>query len=560
MIRNQRFVVALAALAGAAVAGCTPKDNTVTGHGPLPPCSVAASTVTLGVGAYAAYDIAADSGCAVFPANASATDSAEYLVVVQAAGGTPGDSAAYQIAARVSGLPPAPAARAALPATPLRLTATQDAFYDRLRATARRIAPEAARAALRAAVAAGPGVAKVITPPDSGTLRTFSVCANLTCGVYQPVTARALTVGAHIALYEDTLAPPGGLSTADVDSLSKVFDQVVYPADTAAFGRESDVDSNGVVIVLLTNVVNAMVTAAQCDTGGYVTGFFDPSDLDPVTAAQHNDGEVFYGVVPDPAGALSCAHPVGDVTSTLPVTFAHEFEHMINFTQHVLVRGAAPEDDWLDESLAKYAEELTGDAYLAAGDTGEWSNDLANELYNAYQYLAAPERHFLLTTTDQSLADVGGGWLFVRYLVDQQGTGITPKLVQTALTGTANVAAQAGLPFATLDERWALATWVSDLPGFTAPGELHYTSYSLRQLFDDLYTVYPTYFPRPFPLAPAPAAPGTLDLTGSLRAGSGLYLLVHQAPRGAADTLHVNAGAAPLPAALVPQFAVIRLH
>lgn len=552
-------VAVLAALA-AGVAGCTAKDNTITSHGPLPPCTSTASTVTLGVGAYAAYDIAADSGCAVFPANASATDSAEYLVVVQAAGGTPGDSAVYQVEARLGGLPGAPG-NAALPPTPRRPTAIQNAFYDRLRATARRIAPEAARASRLALSVVQPGVAKVITPPDSGTLRTFSVCANLTCSVYDPVTARALTVGAHIALYEDTLAPANGLSTTDVDSLSKVFDQIVYPLDTAAFGGVSDIDSNGVVVVLLTNVVNAMVTTVQCDTGGYVTGFFDASDLDPAIAAQHNHGEVFYGLVPDPGGTLSCPHTVGEVSGELPVTFAHEFEHMINFVQHVLVRGGSPEDDWLDESLAKYAEELTGDAYLAAGDTADWSNDLVNELYNLYQYLEAPEQHYLLTTTDQSLADVGAGWSFVRYLVDQNGTGITPRLVQTGLTGTANVAAQTGLPFATLDERWALAAWVSDLPGFTPPGELRYTTYSWRQLFADLNnSAYASYFPRPFPLVPTLATPGTLNVTGSLRAGSGVYLLVHQGPNGGADTLHVNAGAAPLPAALVPQFAVIRLH
>ena len=140
-------------------------------------------------------------------------------------------------------------------------------------------------------------------------------------------------------------------------------------------------------------------------------------------------------------------------------------------------------------------------------------------------------------------------------------TGIAARLVQTGLTGTANVAAQTGLPFATLDERWALAGWASDLPGFTPPAELRYTTYSWRQLFSDLnHSIYAAYFPRPFPLVPALATPGTLDVSGSLRAGSGVYLLVHQGPNGGADTLHVNAGAAPLPATLVPQFAVIRLH
>ena len=557
MVRCRPFIAALAGALAALSAGCAAKENAVTSHGPLPPCTAAASTVTLGVGAYAPYDIVADSGCAVIPANASTTDSAEYLVVVQSGGGTPGDSAAYQVEARLGTPPLAPAAMA-LPAARGH-AATARAFDAFLRGRARQLAPLGAGAALRAAVA--PGVAKVITPPDSGTLRQFSVCSNLTCSVYKPVTGRALFVGAHVALYEDTLAPAGGLSTFDVDSLGKIFDQVVYPLDTTAFGRESDIDSNGVVIVLLTNVVNQMVTAAQCDTAGFVTGFFDASDLDPSTSAQHNHGEVFYGLVPDPAGALSCTHAVGEVAGELAPTFAHEFEHMINFVQHVLVRSGNTEDDWLDESLAKYAEELTGDAYAAAGDSASWSNDLINELYNLYQYLAAPEQHYLLTTTDQSLADVGAGWMFVRYLVDQMGTGITAKLVQTALTGTANVAAQTGLAFATLDERWALAAWVSDLPGFTPPGELRYTTYSWRQLFADVNSsIYQSYFPRPFPLVPTLATPGTLNVSGSLRAGSGLYLLVHQAPRGGADTLHVNPGTAPLPATLVPQFAVIRLH
>ena len=75
----------VAGLAAVAAVGCTASDKTLT-RGPLPACAGAASTVALGVGAYAAYDIASDSGCAVFPANASASDSAEYLVVVQAAG------------------------------------------------------------------------------------------------------------------------------------------------------------------------------------------------------------------------------------------------------------------------------------------------------------------------------------------------------------------------------------------------------------------------------------------------------------------------------------------
>jgi hypothetical protein len=552
MARSQLCIGALAAL----VAGCTTKDNTLTSHGPLPPCSSAATFVALGIGAYAAYDIVADSGCAVFPANASTTDSTEYLVVVLAAGGSPGDSASASIQADVSAPPRPRAPVVPAPARPGR--SMQAAFDHSLHLRARRL-----RLAAASASAASPSASRLattVTPPTVGTLRTFSVCAALDCSVYKPVVGKALSVGTHVALYVDTLAPTGGLGSSDIDSLQQAFDTRVYPLDTLAFGRESDADSNGVVIVLLTNQVNKLVTSAQCTATGYVTGFFDASDLDPFTAAQHNGGEVFYGFVPDPAGTLSCAHDAAEVAGVLPATFAHEFEHMINFVQHVRVRGAMPEDDWLDEGLAKYAEELTADSYLP-GDSTTWINDVAfGNLYGAYQYLAAPGDHSLLTTSDQDLADVGAGWLYVRYLVDRFGSGITRALVQTATTGTANVTQATGTSFATTAERWALANWVSDLSGFAAPGELRYASWSFRFMFGELHLLDPTDFPSAFPLVPAVVKAGALDLSGYLKAGSGAYLRIVQGPGAGADTLHVNAGASPLPATLVPQFAVIRIR
>jgi hypothetical protein len=161
--------------------------------------------------------------------------------------------------------------------------------------------------------------------------------------------------------------------------------------------------------------------------------------------------------------------------------------------------------------------ELGGRSYLPA-DSASFGNYVIDDLYDADQYLLAPDQHFLLTTTDQNAGDVGAGWLFVRYLADLFGPGITPKLVQTALTGTANVAAQTGVPFAALDERWALTNWVSDLPGFTPPGELQYVSWSFRAMYGSLYLQDPVDFPRPFPLVPTVVTAGSLNLTGSLRA------------------------------------------
>ena len=71
--------------------------------------------------------------------------------------------------------------------------------------------------------------------PVLGSLRSFKVCATLTCSSFATVAARVKAVGADIAVYVDTLAPAAGLDSADLDTLKQVFDARLYPLDSAAF-------------------------------------------------------------------------------------------------------------------------------------------------------------------------------------------------------------------------------------------------------------------------------------------------------------------------------------
>jgi hypothetical protein len=373
------------------------------------------------------------------------------------------------------------------------------------------------------------------------------------------VTARARAVGAHVALYVDTLAPPNGMSQADVDSLEAVLDTRLYAIDTTNFGGVTDIDNNGVVITLMTGVVNSLVTNADCQSTGFVEGFFDPDDLNALSPSS-NHGEIYYSIVPDPSGTLSCAHTVSQVKADMPPTFMHEFEHMINFAQHVLMRGGNQEDTWLDEGLAKLAEELGGESYLPA-DRATFTNYVIGDLYDAYQYLLSPADHFLVTNTDTVLPDVGAGWLFVRYLVDQFGSGIAQKLVQTTHTGSDNIAIQTGQPFATSVARWGLANWVSDLPGFTAATRLRYTSWSFRSVYQSFHTQDPQDFPLAFPLTPVAGLGGQIATSGILRAGSAAYVSARQGPKGAAFALRLRSSATqPLPSRIAGRFTVIRIR
>jgi hypothetical protein len=551
----QSRIVLSTILGGLALTACSSSD---AAGPPLPSCGAHGTQLSLAVGAYTSIDPATDSGCVTFAAN-TAPDTAEYLVLPWSGGGTPGSSAPFVLqsaapAASILISRLAPAGESTRGATPL-------AFDHFLRELARsRRYPPADRSA--PVVSAGvPQPSPAAGPPTLGSKRTFKVCANSTCSTTVNVRAVAQAVGVHIAIYIDSLAPSPGLSAANLDSLKNVFDTRLYPLDTVTFGHVSDIDSNTVVIVLMTNQVNKLVSTAQCNSSGYIAGFFFPGDLDPGFAASYNHGEVFYSIVADSTGTLSCPHKPSDVLYVTPVIFTHEFQHMINFVEHVLVRNGSSEEGWLDEGLSKYAEEIAGRSFPIT-DNAHFSQYAFGDAYDAYKYLLATGSSPLLIPADTgTLAEVGASWLFTRYIVDQFGDSLPGKLVRTTLTGAANVAAQTAQPFAQTVSRWALANWVSDLPGFTAPTELKYTSWHFRTTFSSLHSQNANAFPLAYPLVPTLSAGDAVNISGTLRTGSGEYLRAVQRAGGAAFTLHFSAnGTAAVSPSVVPLLNILRIR
>ena len=533
---------------------------------PPPPCNTAGGqSVTLAVAAFQALPPVASAGCLIFPGNASLTDSAIYLLVPQIATDSQGAQAPFILDGDTLHTIAAASAHVSAPAEARDLGLR---FHDFLRRQERThwaglpLAPPVA--------SASPRRSGRMPPPNVGDPRTFSVCAKLDCSQFQSVNATAKTVSGHLALYVDNLAPATGLSQADYDSLGALFDARLYALDTTAFGRESDIDGNTVVAVLMTNVVNKLVTKAACTQSGFVGGFFFGADIDPALVGdpRFNHGEVFYSIVADPDSTLSCAHSVSQVKRLVPVTFVHEFQHMISYNQHVLVRSGDPQDTWLDEGMSHFAEELGGRSFLP-GDQTSFSNYVIGDLFNGYSYLDSSGTHFLAFGSGiGTLAERGAAWLFVRYLADQFAAdtsfasvaAFTRTLEGTSLLGGADVAAATGQPFATLVERWVLTNYVADLPGFTAPPELQYVSWKFRTTYASLNSQRPTIFPKPFPLTPPSSLPNLVSLTGTLRAGSGAYALAAQPPSAPGFTLLFSGpGAAALPGALVPRLNVIRI-
>jgi hypothetical protein len=550
-------VLAVATWAAAGCGGDSPTD---------PGGSGTCASVALSAGQSLVADPSASAGCLHFPGAGPA--GAEYLVVAVSTSATVrsgGVTGPYHLAAGAPGsalasLAPSPALSAFRP----RQSAAE--FHQRLREYEQGLArTPAAHFRIGAAAAAAATV-----PPAVGSQRTFHVIATTSSPFsFTQVTATAKYVGRKVAIYLDDAAPSGGYSQADLDQTGALFDSQMYGVDSTAFGTESDIDGNGVVAVLLSPAINAL--SGDCNnTGSVILGFFFGLDLLPAEA-NSNGAEVFYSLVPDPGNA-TCSVPLNVAQQYLEPTFIHEFQHMISFNQHVLVRGGDAEATWLNEGLSHFAEELGARRLADAPGSpagSRFSQFAIGDVTNAYDYLRDPENNFLIEPLGSlgRLPERGANWLFVRWLVDHfdtdpLGANLTRQLLSTSTTGSANVEAVTGATFATLVAQWQLANYLDDLPGFAdASGRLSYPSWGFRGTFASIHSQDPGDFPLAFPLIPDSAAGASYGRSGVLRGGSGRHLLVEQAASsGPVDVRVTRDGSAAVDAGLDVRLGVARIR
>ena len=514
--------------------------------------------------AYTAVTVASAqlASCLTLPGNG-----ATYLVVGQLASvGDPLNVVNWEIGTAAAAGTAAPASRLLKPAgdNPARRE-----FEATLRRIERAIAPRA-RAEMSARLGAPPASFAVAQAPALGTTRDFKVVAALDGSSFTTTTARLVYAGDHILLYVDTIGP--GFSDAQYQSLGALFDRDLYAIDISAFGGVSDVDQNGRVIMLFTPRINALVGVPNCAFAGYVTAFFYATDL-LISDPNSNKGEILYSYVPDSTGAFGCPHTAASVLQIVPGTFLHELQHMISFNQHVLVRGGAEEDVWLNEGLGQIAEELGSEYYEAKypppsgrSTTTQIFPDSAGpfiqpQLLDAYYYLNFTRGHSVTSYTGGgSLEDRGATWLFLRWMASQKGENIFGRLVQTSNTGIANIEAQAREPFGTLFGDFSAALEVDSIPGVprsSVPARYRFGSRNLRQLMAREAVVEQVTNPWPLPLY-------TLGIGGALSSNMIPGTMVHASitpPAGGADVrlTFTAPQAVPFPAALGAQVTIFRM-
>ena len=387
----------------------------------------------------------AELACLRLPGGIS---SARYVLIPQNATSTYRADMPFTLASYAGALPAvavAPRPAAALPSAV--------AFEMRLRARER--AWVAAAAELRAATA---GLAAQVAEPEVGDQRTFKVLDSDDKSV--SVVAEVKAVSQRAIIYQDLAAPAGGFTSADFTMFGALFDDPIYDTDAQVFGTPSDIDGNGRVIILFTPRVNALTDRGDAS---FIAGYFYGCDLvERTRCSDSNRGEIFYSLVPDPAGKFGDVRTSATVLRAVAPVLAHELQHMINFAH----RNQSLDALWLSEGLAHSAEDVVGDVFAERGDLVNAREFHRTNYSRANRFLAdLPDVSLIAEESPGTLELRGGAWLFLRYLrAHYGGNALLGKLTRTQLSGVQNVTTQTGQSWDRLLADFAVALYHTALP------------------------------------------------------------------------------------------------
>lgn len=413
-----------------------------------------------------------------------------------------------------------------------RVRSQERALFRQVRPAVRdaiRREPQAALSVSSAAVVEGDTIA--IRVPDLNS-------ANLCTTGYKEIRAAVKKTTAHATIVEDVAAPSPGFSPADYTEIGAEFESLVYPSDTLYFGRETDRNADGRVTILYTPEVNrATPTGAQ----GFVAGFFWGGDLVKkseyaelgIPCPQTNEQEIFYMLVPDPAGTIN-GNPrsVSVVRQNTRGTIAHEFQHMINQGRRLLNTAVdSSETTWLNEGLSHFAEEVVGRAKRGFTDFQKLSfNDVnptpaSADDYNAFfrqnlaryrSWMQRPDTSSPTSNTSRNqLAPRGAAWMFLRYAADFHSGGNLRSFLRGIVSGPdiglRNLLQHSnGAQFDDLLSGWLISQFTDGLniPGL--PARYQMLSWAVR---DNMAAVNSNVFP--LLVTPLPATVETKSISGS---------------------------------------------
>jgi hypothetical protein len=242
---------------------------------------------------------------------------------------------------------------------------------------------------------------------------------------------------------------------------------------------------------------------------------------------------------------------VQSVLRSLAPVLGHEFQHKITFGQR-----QSTDALWLSEGMAHHAEDVVADVYESRGDAANASLFRQQNYTRAARYLRDPSFTSLIADAGTGSLELrGGAWLFVKYLVGQNGPLILRSITQSRESSVTNIVEQTDVAWSTLLANFAVALYADnapDLAGVSVEPEYTFPNINLRQAIIDA---------GGYPLRPPLQNFLDFTLTETLPASSQAYLTLRSAANGSAFSLNLAGplgGAFPINAA--PQLSILRLQ
>jgi hypothetical protein len=464
-----------------------------------PPCQSGSSPLTLAVGEIATLSGTAASEFCVQGTPAGAEFTAIPFYAGQAAGsllrlsistgGTTIDASPTRlVATRVQSLRPPPSPR----------LQRDETFEKDLRERSRREMTPRIPLARQFRQQSGGGFNLSVFAPQVGDLMQLNTNSSNPCDNARIRTGRVVAITSRAIVVSDTTNPANGFTEADFQGFGATFDTLIYPVDTHNFGEPTDIDKNERVILFFTRAVNELTPPGL---NSYVGGYFYSRDLFPKTVgnleacAASNAAEMFYLLVPDPAGVINQNVRTTDFVRTVTAgILAHEFQHLINASRHLYVNlGSSDfEEGFLDEGLAHIAEELV--FYSTTGlapkqNVSASTIQSAQKISDAFETFGAANmrryREFLINPLTNSpyanntnITTRGAIWAFLRYAADRRGGLERSAWFELANPpagshGVQNLTRVFSAELTTWVRDWAVANYADDLVAGVAPSATH---------------------------------------------------------------------------------------
>lgn len=338
-----------------------------------------------------------------------------------------------------------------------------------------------------------------VQAPQVGDLMQLNTNASNPCANARIRTGRVVAITNRAVVVSDTTNPANGFTEADFQGFGVTFDTLIYPVDTRNFGEPTDIDNNEKrVLLFFTRAVNELTPPGL---NSYVGGYFYSRDLFPKTVgtleacAASNAAEMFYLLVPDPAGVINQNVRTTDFVRTVTAgILAHEFQHLINASRHMYVNlGSSDfEEGFLDEGLSHVAEELV--FYSTTGlapkqNISASTIQSAQKVSDAFETFGASNmrryREFLINPLTNSpyanntnITTRGAIWAFLRYAADRRGGLESSAWFQLANPpagshGVQNLTRVFSVELTTWVRDWAVANYADDFITGVAPSVTH---------------------------------------------------------------------------------------